>query len=276
MHPDDKNSVPIAPLLRWAGSKRKILPQLLPYWERANASRYVEPFVGSAALFFASTPKSAILSDSNRELICAYKAIQKNPEAVSAALNRFPRDKRTYLRLRSQREGAYSEIHRAARFIFLNRNCFNGLYRTNSAGEFNVPYAPARAGQLPGVERIRAASVLLQSATLFCGDFERIVARVVSRDDFVYLDPPYAVANRRIFRQYNATTFGHADLHRLAALLHAIDAIGARFVLSYAVCSEALNAFRAWPQRRLTITRNIAGFMAHRRKSAELLVTNVS
>jgi DNA adenine methylase len=264
-----------SPLLRWAGSKRKVLPHLLPFWKHSTATRYIEPFVGSAALFFAATPANAVLSDSNSELIETYRAVKAFPNDVADELERLPRDKDTYLALRRQLPQRLLPSQHAARFLYLNRNCFNGLYRTNQKGEFNVPYAPSKTGQMPDRSRIRAVASSLARTQLYCGDFEQVVRRVVRADDFVYLDPPYAVANRRIFKQYNATTFGFEDLHRLSALLYAIDAIGAHFLLSYAVCSEALAAFRSWPQMRVTTHRNIAGFAAHRRTSMELVVSNV-
>jgi DNA adenine methylase len=266
----------VAPLLRWAGSKRKLLPRLLPLWEQAEHGRYIEPFVGSAAMFFAARPARAVLSDMNSELIRTYRTIRREPANVGATLARLPKDKQIYLRLRAQRPHDLPAVARAARFVYLNRNCFNGLYRTNLNGEFNVPYAAAKTGSAPGTRQLRAIASRLKSATLLSGDFERIVTKVVRAHDFVYLDPPYAVANRRIFRQYSATTFGFADLHRLSALLYSIDAVGAKFVLSYALCPEALAAFQQWPNIRVMTQRNIAGFSAHRRRSSELIVTNIA
>lgn len=265
----------VAPFLRWAGSKRKLLPRLMPIWERSAANRYIEPFVGSGAFFFAAAPEDAVLADTNRELIGTYRTVRRDPETVADTLARFPQDRSTFLRLRRERPDRLDPVTRAARFIFLNRLCFNGLYRTNQRGEFNVPFAPVKAGQVPDRTHLRAAASRLKKATLQAGDFETVINRVVQPGDFVYLDPPYAVANRRIFRQYSATTFGFDDLHRLAALLHCIDALGATFVLSYALCAESLNAFRSWPHVRVMTQRNIAGFAAHRRRSTELLVTNL-
>jgi len=272
---EQRRAKPVMPLLRWAGSKRQLLPRLLPLWDRAQAVRYIEPFVGSAALFFAASPESAILSDRNGELIRMYRTIRKDPDGVAATMAQFRRDKRTYLRLRREDPTQMEQKYRAARFLFLNRHCFNGLYRTNLLGEFNVPYAPAKAGEPPDLGHIRAAAERLRRARLFSGDFESVIKSVVAPGDFVYMDPPYAVANRRIFRQYSATTFGFEDLHRLSALLYAIDRLGAYFVLSYAICTESLRAFEHWGHIRVTTQRNIAGFAAHRRRSAELVVTNI-
>jgi DNA adenine methylase len=245
-------------------------------WDKARDGRYVEPFVGSAALFFAAEPEQAVLSDMNGELIRTYRTVRRDPDAVALALRELPKEKDTFLRVRGQIPSELATIDRAARFIFLNRNCFNGLYRTNQQGRFNVPFAPSKTGATPDRDQLRAVAARLEKAVLYTGDFESIVSRVIRPGDFVYLDPPYAVANRRIFRQYSATTFGFEDLNRLTALLYSIDAIGAQFVLSYAFCREALQAFQGWPQVRVMTQRNIAGFSAHRRLSSELIVTNIA
>jgi DNA adenine methylase len=230
--------------------------------------------VGSGAFFFAAAPNDAILSDANSELILTYRSVRRDPDAVADIIATLPQNRPTFLRLRGAELERLDATSRAARFIFLNRFCFNGLYRTNLKGTFNVPFAPAKTGRLPDRAHLRAVASRLGCATLLQGDFETVIQRVVQAGDFVYLDPPYAVENRRIFRQYNANTFGFDDLHRLAALLHSLDALGATFVLSYALCAESLHAFRDWPHARVMALRNIAGFAAHRRRSAELLVTN--
>lgn len=264
----------VAPLLRWAGSKRKLLAELMPYWQQVG-TRYIEPFVGSGALFFSAGPEEAVLADLNGELIRTYRAVRDDPEGVSKHLQTMRRGKKTYLRLRSQEPRRLSACRRAARFIYLNRYCFNGLYRTNLDGRFNVPYAPTKAGSLPTQQQLVGTADRLSKATLLHADFERVVARQAQPGDFVYLDPPFAVANRRLFRQYNRMTFGFDDLYRLVNVLHCLDRLGAKFVLSYAVCAESLIAFRPWRVRRLMTQRNIAGFAGHRRRAAELLVTNI-
>ena len=265
---------PVSPILRWAGSKRKLLPKLLPFWGAVN-TRYVEPFVGSGALYFAAAPEKSILSDINLDLIHTYRIVRTRPDDVAYALQKLPRDKDTYIRLRKLRPQELSATDQATRFIYLNRHCFNGLYRTNLDGAFNVPYAPTKTGSLPSREHLREVAMRLRGARLLHGDFETVIKRVVRSRDFIYLDPPFAVGNRRLFRQYNGNTFGFDDLHRLAALLYAIDAIGAFFVLSYAVSRESLAAFAPWHRRRVITNRNIAGFAAHRRRAAELIVTNI-
>lgn len=261
------------PLIRWAGSKRKLLPKLTPFWN-GDDQRYIEPFFGSGALFFAIAPKRAVLSDINTELIESYRTLVESPEEVYDSVTQLPVSKRRYISLRSTDPTKLSPIERTIRFLYLNRYCFNGIYRTNTAGGFNVPFAAAGTGTFPDWQTFNSAVQRLKKATLVSGDFEVVIRKHVAPHDFVYLDPPYAVTNRRIFKQYGPQTFGLDDLERLANCLYIIDAIGAKFVLSYAYCSEALYFFRDWNSRKVYTQRNISGFSKHRRTAAELLVTN--
>jgi len=117
---------------------------------------------------------------------------------------------------------------------------------------------------------------MLAKARIVEQDFESLLLKEVQKGDFVYLDPPYAMSNRRVFRQYGPDVFGTADLDRLAKLLHTINRRGAHFVVSYGWCAEAIKAFSTWPTKKVFTQRNIAGFAASRRKSAELIVTNIT
>jgi DNA adenine methylase len=245
----------------------------MEYW-MPRAERYVEPFMGSACLFFALQPACGLLADLNGELVATFLTVRDQPSAVSLALARLPIGRATYERLRGQDTRRLSALARAARFIYLNRFCFNGLYRTNLAGQFNVPFSNSRTGPLPSAADLIAASRVLSSAELRVSDFEDTFASVC-RGDFVYADPPFAVSNRRVFSQYGPSPFGAADLGRLGDCLRRIDKKGVPFVVSYALCKEALEAFSAWKVTRVQTQRNISGFAKHRRKAVELIVTNI-
>lgn len=258
--------------LRWAGSKRRLIPRLLPFWGK-DSQRYIEPFMGSAALFFALKPQSAVLSDINSQLVETLCAVRDHPRAIFNRLGRFPLGQEAYYEIRQQDPSRLKLLDRAARFVYLNRFCFNGLYRTNRNGMFNVPYAASRTGQLPTFDTLLDAAQTLASATILTRDFEEAVEDV-REGDFIYLDPPFAVQNRRIFRQYGPDTFGTDDLARLAATLPTIDRRGAKFLVSYAMCREATNAFRGWHMRRVFTQRSVAGFSKHRRDAVEILVSN--
>lgn len=199
--PPQSVSLPaITPIFRWAGSKRKVLPVLASYW-RPSFRRYVEPFAGSAALFFRLQPEKALLGDINEGLIEAYEVIRDRPDDVHEAVSRVRRGKASYYRVRAQNPRRMSAFGRTVRFVYLNRYCFNGIFRTNTDGHFNVPYAHIKPGIIPPIEDFRKCAALLQRASLRCGDFGAVVSSVRA-GDFVYLDPPYAVESRRVLQRH--------------------------------------------------------------------------
>lgn len=261
-----------APFLRWAGSKRQLIPELRRYW-RPEFTRYIEPFAGSACLFFAVRPRRALLTDINRDLIRAYLEVKHRPLPLAQALVALRRSKKTFLALRNAPLDGLSFTSRAARLIYLNRFCFNGLYRTNRAGQFNVPYGAAGTGSLPSREQLLQCSQLLQVARLRCCDFEEAL-KDVQRSDFVYLDPPFSVSERRIFNEYQAQMFSTADVRRLRAVLELLADRGARFLLSYVESSESDYLQKGFRVRRVQVRRNIAGFVGKRTTSEEVLISN--
>lgn len=263
-----------SPLLRWAGSKRAKASYLAEYWQ-PEFTKYIEPFCGSAALFFKIAPAKAILSDINGELINFYKAVTSDPAIVYRKFSSFSRDRETYYRLRKQYPRLSSRTSRAAVFYYLNKNCFNGLYRTNRAGGFNVPYSDKRVGRYPSKEEFIASCDQLTSAKFRCGDFAEIVGSNVTVGDFVYLDPPYASEGRIPFREYGPDSFSVNDIHRLIELLNHIDNRGAKFVLSYAQNPEIQAMAKRWNRSTYQVRRHIAGFSDSRRMATEQVITNI-
>lgn len=258
--------------LRWAGSKKQLLPILGEYW-CDGYSRYIEPFAGSSCLFFHIEPAAAVLGDLNGELISTLRAIKRDVGRVIECLRRLPRDERTYYRVRSVEPSTLGLYEAAARFLYLNSLCFNGLYRTNASGHFNVPYCPPGHDTVPE-QLLTKASELLKRATVLRLDFEETLA-FADLGDFVYLDPPYALSGRRVFSEYGPRPFQPCDLVRLQKALKGLDQRGAKFVVSYADCLEARRTFRRWKVRRVKTRRNIAGFTGDRKCSYELLATNL-
>ncbi|MGJ4727876.1 DNA adenine methylase [Luteimonas sp. SDU101] len=264
-----------ASVIRWAGSKRKLLPILREEYGKSGATgAYIEPFAGSAALFFALQPKKAILADANRELIAALRRLKKDPEGIYREVTSIQNDECTYYKVRSFDDSMRQILTPEGRFFYLNRFCFNGIYRTNKKGEFNVPYGGQRSGGVPSLEKWEYCAKLLSRARLKVGDFCDTVSEHLASDSFVYMDPPYAVSNRRIFKQYSASEFGLEDVRRLIALMKEIDRCGARFLVSYAQSPETLAISNGWRVRRTTAQRNVAGFTEHRRKATEVLISN--
>jgi DNA adenine methylase len=275
--PPDDIAVPrqdCAPFLRWAGSKRRLLPVLQTFWTQKH-KRYIEPFAGSACLFFAIKPPKAILGDLNPELIATYIEVKYRVAAVMKELKALrPEDKIEYLRLRATDVSTMTPPARAARFIYLNRYCFNGIYRTNLAGKFNVPYSGVRCGSVPQDEVFEKCSNRLRRARIFNGDFENVLRRA-EKGDLVYMDPPFAVRARRVFREYDPSTFTHEDITRLRSWMERLNAARINFVISYAESDEADVLRKNFSYETVSVRRHIAGFAAHRALTNELLISNI-
>ena len=264
--------------LRWAGSKKQLGDVLSNCWHAAQCAggtgRYFEAFCGSASLFFRVRPKSAVLVDINTPLIDCLQTVKTHPKAVADCLAQLPLGSTHYYQLRRERKDEESSIEGAARFIYLNRLCFNGLYRTNSKGAFNVPFGGTKNGPLPDSTTLLESSKSLQRASLVNGDFFLEVITRVKKGDFVYLDPPYARRNHRIDLQYGPDVFGIEDLRRLFELLIHIDMIGAFFVFSYANCGEVEYFSRRWRGYEVEVQRHIAANTKKRKKVKEILIAN--
>lgn len=260
------------PLLRWAGSKKQLLPILRAYWS-PEYKRYVEPFAGSACLFFSIRPGRALLGDLNCDLMRMYACLKKDPDPVIHALANLPKGKDHYKRIRDADGSGQSEVAQCARFIYLNRYCFNGLYRTNRLGKFNVPYGGEKSGSLPSPKQLRGCASLLRRARLVRGDFATTLQGVVA-GDFVYLDPPFSVAARRTFNEYNATVFSDGDVRRLKEWMKELVFRKVSFVVSYAECEEGIFLAMGYPTRKVSVRRHIAGSFTNRVKSNELLISH--
>jgi DNA adenine methylase len=262
------------PFLRWAGSKRRLLPKLRAFWTGRH-ERYVEPFAGSACLFFALNPRKALLGDLNPELISTYVEVKYRLNGVLRELSALPPwSKDEYLRLRALDTSKLEPNVRAARFIYLNRFCFNGIYRTNLAGQFNVPYSGDRCGAVPEDKVFQKCSKHLRGARFVRGDFEKFL-RHAQRGDLVYMDPPYAVRARRVFREYDPSTFTLGDIARLRSWMERLTTAGIDFVVSYAESEEADILKKGFSYETVAVRRNVAGFAAHRAMTNELLISNI-
>ena len=261
------------PFLRWAGSKRQLLERLVRYWPGGH-TRYVEPFAGSACLFFELEPSSALIGDINADLISTYRTVREHPSEVYDSMVQWRNDKTEYYRVRELDSSSLSAVERAARFIYLNKYCFNGLYRTNGRGDFNVPYGGEKSSALPDVNMLTSAANLLSHADLVCDDFEDIMSDVMA-GDFVYLDPPFVITDRRAFTEYSSQPFEASDLARLRAAIDCVDRLGATFLLSYADSEEGRVLAAGYESTIAYAKRSIAGRSDRRRTEKEIIVTNV-
>lgn len=261
------------PFLRWAGSKNQIISTLASYW-KPNHKRYVEPFVGSACLFFRIQPEKALLGDINKELISTYVEVKYRVSLVIDELAKLKKGREHYLDLREADISDFTPSQKAARFIYLNRFCFNGLYRTNLKGQFNVPFGGDKSGEIPSEQHLRNCSRLLQRAVFVPGDFEKVLDKV-EPGDFVYMDPPFSVAAKRVFKEYNAAIFNNSDLDRLRLRLKELSEKKIDFLVSYAESDEAEILGKGFHRKEITVRRNIAGFAESRQKSKEVLISSM-
>lgn len=229
--------------------------------------------MGSACLFFAARPKSAILGDRNHELISFYRALRRRPRDVWEVANAWSQDRDAYYDVRALRPSSLSAVDSAARFLYLNRFCFNGLYRTDRHGNFNVPFGTA-TGALPSLEKVRLCAYWLRKAQLMDGDFEETLDEARSAD-VVYLDPPYTRVPSHAYGVYGYGSFDSSDLDRMMAALERLDDRGVRFLFSYAnVPAVIASSRKKWSIEAIEGRNQIAGNAAKRGVRGEVLITN--
>jgi len=219
------------PFLKWAGGKTQLLSELasrLP----ARFGRYYEPFAGGAALFFAVQPDEAVISDSNAELINCYQVVRDDVEALIDHLKTHVNEEDYFYELRGTQPSMLGALERASRMIYLNRTCFNGLYRVNAKGVFNTPYGRYKNPSICDEGLLREASAALESAELVASDYHQALV-TATRGDFVYLDPPYIpVSESADFKRYTKSQFREDDHRRLAQEYRRLGDAGCKVLLS--------------------------------------------
>jgi DNA adenine methylase len=219
------------PFLKWAGGKTQLLPAIehliKPY------DSYIEPFLGGGALFFHLKPRKAILADSNPELINCYEVVKNDVEKLILTLKDYKNEKEFFYKIRALNPDTLTEIERAARFYFLNRTCFNGLYRVNKKGLFNVPFGKNSLTKIYDKERLLSASEALKNAKLICDDFKAVTRKYAQENDFVFLDPPYVpVSEYGDFQRYTKDFFYDEDHMELRDEFNRLIRIGAHVLLT--------------------------------------------
>lgn len=267
------------PFLKWAGGKHQLLAQLTPFFP-AQFKRYHEPFLGGGAVFFHLAARHpglrAFLSDGNAELINCYTMVRDRVEELMAALDEHAvalkrSGKAHFLAVRAQHQ-LTSPVARAARMIFLNKTCFNGLWRVNACGKFNVPFGSRVPATFYDAENLRAASAALRHARLRVADFGEAL-NAARAGDFVYLDPPYVPVSRTAaFTSYTPDGFGPAEQTRLATAFARAATRGAQLVLSNSDTPAARAAFAGFTQHTVSCRRAINSVGTGRGRVAELVV----
>ena len=265
----------VEPFLRWAGGKTWLIKSLSQIIGDLQYMNYYEPFLGGAAFFFAMDhPHHCYLSDINDDLINTYIAVRDMPQSIIHYFQTYHNTSEDYYRIRTLISEDPAE--KAARFIFLNQTSFNGLYRVNRQGQYNVPYG-RRENWAFDCDRIIKASQKLQKVKLRCTDFDEYKYRIKERD-LVFLDPPYTVShNNNGFIEYNQNLFSINDQYRLSKFIEFIKRRGAYYILTNAAHPVIQEIFLNDGDRMLKFDRQslIGGKKAERKKVSEFIFTNI-
>jgi DNA adenine methylase len=269
------------PFLKWAGGKSQLIPQYLPYFP--TYQNYYEPFVGGGAIFFHLQPKRSFLIDINIELVNVYRCVKDSLEALIALLeaHREAHGPEHYYQVRSDLapsdEWVFqgNNVERAARLIYLNKTCFNGLYRENSKGQFNVPIGSYKNPSIYDPDALRAASIALQSSRIEYGSFEMVLQYAKFPNDFVYFDPPYhPISKTSNFTAYNRYSFDEERQVRLRDVFAELSDRGVKVMLSNSDCPFVRDLYKDFNIHTIYATRNINCNAEKRGKITEVLVTS--
>jgi DNA adenine methylase len=262
----------VVPLLKWTGGKRQILKHLLPLLPVAFR-KYYEPFLGGGALFFALRPRISFLADRNPDLINCYTQVRDHPREVISALREWPNTEEDYYAVRGLVPA--DPIEQAARTIYLTRLAFNGIYRLNAKGEFNVPYGYRTHLNPCEPHRIKVISKALKKSVLLCEDFEASIDGI-RRGDVVYFDPPYAgPKDRTRFVRYNDRNFTWEDQIRLAGLARRLRDRGVAVLVSNAADVEITELYEGFSCYTLNRNSSVAADGAQRGPTAECIFYNL-
>jgi DNA adenine methylase len=267
------DEVRATPFIKWVGGKTSLLPELLRHVPD-RLRRYHEPFVGGGALFFAVQPKRAILSDANGELVHTYQQVRDDVASVLDQLARHVYERSHFEAVRALDPKELAPAARAARFIYLNKTCFNGLWRVNRAGRFNVPIGRYKDPRFCDPTTLLRASHALRGVQLKHLTYEESLA-MTAPGDFVYLDPPYdPVSSTASFTSYTKDEFGWEQQQALAAACASLNRRGVRFLLSNSATPRIRELYAQFEQRIVRAPRHINSRADGRGHVDEVLVFN--
>ena len=270
-----------SPILKWAGGKAKLVSEILPLLPD-RARTYYEPFIGGGAVFFALAAekrfRNAVLGDQNPELVDLYCTVRDELEVLIDALSEhepYAKDPEYYYELRALDTSTLDAVQRSARLLFMNKTCFNGLYRVNKSGKFNVPFGKYKKPRVLNEPLLRAASKALKGVTVLNADFGALAAEARA-GDAIYFDPPYVpVSATASFTAYSNTPFGPPEQERLAEAYRRCCKRGVTAVLSNSDCAETRALYQGLDVRTVQMTRAINSNAARRGKVNEVLVAGM-
>lgn len=273
-----RKNILISPVLKWVGGKRQLLEYILPFIKK-NCT-YIEPFLGGGAVLFSYQPKRAIINDYNFELMNVYSIIKKHPEELIQILelHRINNSEDYYYEIRSyDRDESYKKmplIEKAARIIYLNKTCYNGLYRVNTSGQFNSPYGKYKNPNIVNAPVIRAISKYFNEndVVLMCGDYKDALAKA-RKGNFVYLDPPYMpISTSSNFTGYTERGFGYEQQKELKHECDKLRDKGVRFVQSNSDCPEIRELYSEYTIVTVQAKRSVNSNPTKRGEITEVLI----
>lgn len=270
----------VAPVLKWVGGKRQLLDTFRPLLPK-KITTYYEPFVGGGALLFNLQPNTAYINDINPELIGVYTVIKNNVEELISELEKFENTAERFYEVRDwDRDKAYyaelTDVQKAARVLYLNKTCFNGLYRVNNAGEFNSPFGNYRNPNIVNAPVLRAVSAYFNSADIHMTTMDYAeVLKNVPKGSFVYLDPPYdPVSETASFTGYSRGGFSREDQIRLRECCDDLNARGVKFMLSNSATEFILEKYSAYNITIVKAKRAVNSVASKRGDVDEVVVRN--
>lgn len=265
------------PIVKWVGGKRQLMFELLENMPKSY-NRYFEPFIGGGALFFELQPEKAYISDMNEELINLYSVVKNNVFELIDELKKHKISKEYFMNIRNidrtKEYKKWSAIQKASRFIYLNRTCFNGMYRVNSKGEFNVPFGNYKNPRIIDENNLINCSNLLQKTEIKNADFSEIL-NCVQSGDFVYFDPPYVPLNETSsFTSYTKDGFDIDMQFKLREVCNELDSMGVKFMLSNSDTKFVNEVYENYNIKKVFASRQINANPNGRGKITEVLVKN--
>lgn len=255
-------------LIRWAGSKLQIAKAIEKHMDFSVP--YYEAFAGSAAIFFRNSPRASFLNDANEDLINLYRDISESPDEIWSFYSSLPDTKEAYYQARENYNSGATGIERSALFLFLNHLCFNGIYRTNKAGKFNVPHGGRKQAKIQRLQYDHL-SERLRCAHLYSKDFEDFFKITNPQHSNIFLDPPYYAEGVRVFREYSATPFCADDLKRLKTCAERLAQRDNTIIITYLDTEQFRDIFGEYVVETIQVSRNVGGFKDRRAAKAELI-----
>lgn len=260
----------IKPFLKWAGGKSQLISELSKYTP-LYFNKYIEPFIGGGAFFFYLNPLKSVISDSNEELIITYKAVQNHVDDLIKVLETYKNDEAFFYKIRETDPNNLSNIERASRLIFLNKTCFNGLYRVNKKGQFNVPYGK-RNGDFLNKESLLNASEFLQNTVIQLSDYTNTLKNHAEKNDFIFLDPPYyPVGKYSDFKRYTKEFFYHEDHIQLKNEFDRLVQLGCHVILTNSDHPFILDLYKDY-QIKIIDTKRLISSNPETRNGKDIIV----